>query len=156
MAFWLASAREGQDSDWLQRFDPRFWTLNFPRPKMAALTTTAADGTWTVTADAMSETAHLVQASVTDTAGGIGTARQVLTVDVTVPVLTIDGGTSRSTSDTSPWTYGTTAERAGTMLSDRGGEPTVNNRGVKSVVESSLAGGKYEGDVAKAITECWR
>ena len=43
MAFWLAAAREGQDSDWLQRFDPRFWTVNFPRPMMAALTTTAAD-----------------------------------------------------------------------------------------------------------------
>jgi uncharacterized protein (TIGR02217 family) len=43
MAFWLASKREGQDSDWIQRFDPRFWTVNFPRPMMAALTTTAAD-----------------------------------------------------------------------------------------------------------------
>ena len=32
MAFWLAAAREGQDTDWIQRFDPRFWTVNFPRP----------------------------------------------------------------------------------------------------------------------------
>jgi hypothetical protein len=30
MAFWLASARKGQDSDWIQRFDPRFWTIDFP------------------------------------------------------------------------------------------------------------------------------
>ena len=43
MACWLAAAREGQDSDWIQRFDPRFWTVNFPRPMMAALTTTAPD-----------------------------------------------------------------------------------------------------------------
>lgn len=43
MAFWLAATREGQDSDWIQRFDPRFWTVNFPRPMMAALTTTAPD-----------------------------------------------------------------------------------------------------------------
>ena len=43
MACWLAPAREGQDSDWIQRFDPRFWTVNFPRPMMAALTTTAPD-----------------------------------------------------------------------------------------------------------------
>ena len=43
MAFWLASKREGQDSDWIQRFDPRFWTVNFPRPMMAALTCTAPD-----------------------------------------------------------------------------------------------------------------
>ena len=43
MACWLAAAREGQDSDWIQRFDPQFWTVNFPRPMMAALTTTAPD-----------------------------------------------------------------------------------------------------------------
>lgn len=43
MAFWLADAREGQYSDWIQRFDPRFWTIDFPRPMMAALTTTAPD-----------------------------------------------------------------------------------------------------------------
>ncbi len=43
MAFWLAAKREGQDCDWIQRFDPRFWTVNFPRPMMAALTTPAPD-----------------------------------------------------------------------------------------------------------------
>ena len=43
MAFWLASARDGQDHDWIQRFDPRFWTVNFPRPMLAALTTPAPD-----------------------------------------------------------------------------------------------------------------
>lgn len=43
MAFWLAAKREGQDHDWIQRFDPRFWTVNFPRPMMAALTTPAPD-----------------------------------------------------------------------------------------------------------------
>ncbi len=43
MPFWLATTRDGQDSDWIQRFDPRFWTVDFPRPMMAALTTTSAD-----------------------------------------------------------------------------------------------------------------
>ena len=43
MAFWLAEQRERQDSDWIQRFDPRFWTVNFPRPMMAALTCPAPD-----------------------------------------------------------------------------------------------------------------
>ena len=43
MAFWLAARREGQDSDWIQRFDPRFWTVDFPRPMMAALTTPTPD-----------------------------------------------------------------------------------------------------------------
>lgn len=43
MAFWLASARGGAETDWIQRFDPRFWTVNFPRPMMAAVTTPAPD-----------------------------------------------------------------------------------------------------------------
>lgn len=40
MAFWLARARFGQKSDWIQRFDPRFWTVDFPRPMMASVVTT--------------------------------------------------------------------------------------------------------------------
>ncbi|MBC2670919.1 TIGR02217 family protein [Novosphingobium piscinae] len=43
MAFWLAGARSGQDHDWIQRFDPRFWTVDFPRPMLAAVTVPAAD-----------------------------------------------------------------------------------------------------------------
>ncbi|MET0251753.1 MAG: DUF2460 domain-containing protein [Novosphingobium sp.] len=43
MAFWLADKRRGQRAGWLQRFDPRFWTVDFPRPMMAALTTPAPD-----------------------------------------------------------------------------------------------------------------
>jgi uncharacterized protein (TIGR02217 family) len=43
MAFWLARERRGQDSDWIQRFDPRFWTVNFPRPMMASVVTTGPD-----------------------------------------------------------------------------------------------------------------
>ncbi len=43
MAFWLAQDRNGQDFDYLQRFDPRFWTVNFPRPMMASVIDTSAD-----------------------------------------------------------------------------------------------------------------
>ncbi|MCB2060938.1 MAG: DUF2460 domain-containing protein [Novosphingobium sp.] len=43
MAFWLASKRTGQASDWIQRFDPRFWTVNFPRPMTASVIATAQD-----------------------------------------------------------------------------------------------------------------
>ena len=43
MAFWLASRREGQQADWIQRFDPRFWTVDFPRPMMASVVTTGSD-----------------------------------------------------------------------------------------------------------------
>jgi len=41
MAFWLADKREGQASDWIMRFDPRFWTVNFPRPMMASVVSAA-------------------------------------------------------------------------------------------------------------------
>lgn len=43
MPFYLASARTGQAADVIQRFDPRFWTVNFPRPMMASVVTTAPD-----------------------------------------------------------------------------------------------------------------
>ena len=43
MPFWLASERTVQSEGVISRFDPRFWTVNFPRPMMAAVTTTAPD-----------------------------------------------------------------------------------------------------------------
>lgn len=52
--------------------------------------------------------------------------------------------------------YEITAQRAGSMASDACGNPTVNNRGVKSVVEASLNGGKYQGKVTAAVDACWQ
>jgi uncharacterized protein (TIGR02217 family) len=43
MPYWLATARVEQATDWLTRFDPRYWTVNFPRPMMAAATNPAPD-----------------------------------------------------------------------------------------------------------------
>ena len=43
MAFWLADKRTIQDSDVIQRFDPRFWTVDFPRPMMASVITLGSD-----------------------------------------------------------------------------------------------------------------
>ncbi|MDQ0248290.1 uncharacterized protein (TIGR02217 family) [Sphingomonas kyeonggiensis] len=43
MAHWLADARRGQAEGVLSRFDPAYWTVNFPRPMMAAVTSTAPD-----------------------------------------------------------------------------------------------------------------
>jgi len=43
MGWWLAKVRDQIRKDWIKRFDPRFWTVNFPRPMMAAVTTTAPD-----------------------------------------------------------------------------------------------------------------
>jgi hypothetical protein len=111
--------------------------------------TAAADaaGAWSVTADALTETAQLVRASVTDDSRSVGSSNQVLTVDVTLPVLTIDGGPSRSTVDTSPWIYGTTAEKAGTIVQvTLGGQSlaaTVQSGGTWGVSAQAVASGTY-------------
>jgi len=43
MAYWLAQAADRLAEDWIKRFDPRFWTVNFPRPAMGSLVTTGPD-----------------------------------------------------------------------------------------------------------------
>jgi len=43
MGWRLASPGERPTTGFIKRFDPRFWTVNFPRPMMAAVTTTAPD-----------------------------------------------------------------------------------------------------------------
>lgn len=43
MAYWLATARTVQAESVVTRFDLRFWTVNFPRPMMASVVSTAAD-----------------------------------------------------------------------------------------------------------------
>ena len=79
-------------------------------------TSVGLNGAWTVHAATLTEAPHLVVASLEDAAHNTGTARQILSVDLTVPVVAIDGGATRSTDDTSPWIYGTTAEQAGTTV----------------------------------------
>ncbi len=43
MAYWLCDKRKAQDSAPVMRFDPRFWTVNFPRPMMASVVTTGPE-----------------------------------------------------------------------------------------------------------------
>ena len=43
MRWWLAKKSDQLRTDWLKRFDPRFWTVDFPRPMMASVVTTAPD-----------------------------------------------------------------------------------------------------------------
>lgn len=43
MAYWLCDKRRGQQSAPVMRFDPRFWTVNFPRPMMASVITTGPE-----------------------------------------------------------------------------------------------------------------
>ncbi len=89
------------------------------------ITTAGSSGAWSVEAAALTETSHLVTATVGDAAHNSGRAVQIVTVDVTVPVLGVDGGAARSTVDTSPWVYGTTAEKAGTSVLVRIGGQTL-------------------------------
>lgn len=43
MAYWLCNKRRRQKSSPVMRFDPRFWTVNFPRPMMASVVTTGPE-----------------------------------------------------------------------------------------------------------------
>ena len=40
MPYSLSQTGGNQHKGFIKRFDPRFWTINFPRPMMAAVTTT--------------------------------------------------------------------------------------------------------------------
>lgn len=40
MAYWLAKPGDAMTTGFVKRFDPRFWTLDFPRPMMASVVTT--------------------------------------------------------------------------------------------------------------------
>ena len=112
-------------------------------------------GAWLVTAEALAETTYSVVASVEDGADNAATASQILTVDVTVPVVAINGGATRSTGDTSPWTYGTTAEQAGTIVHVTiGGQhltAMVGSGGTWGVSAQALPEGTYH--VVASVTD---
>ncbi|HEY0411903.1 MAG TPA: DUF2460 domain-containing protein [Allosphingosinicella sp.] len=44
MAHWLAPPGSAKQTGYVKRFDARFWSVNFPRPMMASVTTPAPDG----------------------------------------------------------------------------------------------------------------
>ena len=120
-------------------------TVNVDKHILTA--TAGAGGAWSIAPGTLSETSHSVVASVEDAAGNTGTARQILTVDKTKPVVGIKGGAARATKDTSPWTFGTTGEKAGTTVRvTLGGQhlrTTVNRRGTFGVSAKTLAKGTY-------------
>jgi uncharacterized protein (TIGR02217 family) len=43
MGHWLAPPGSARQTGFVKRFDPRFWTVDFPRPMMASVVTTAPD-----------------------------------------------------------------------------------------------------------------
>ena len=82
----------------------------------ATLTATPSAGAWTVTPATMANGTYPVTATVTDGAGNVGRAEQSLTVDTVLPVITIDGGATLATNDSTPTISGVSDVPAGTPV----------------------------------------
>ena len=80
------------------------------------LTATPSNGAWSVTSPVLANNTYAVVASTTDAAGNLGSASQQLTVDTVPPVVTIDGGVSRTTNDPTPTIAGSSDAAAGTVI----------------------------------------
>ena len=93
------------------------------------------DGTWNVTPSLqIAPGVVTVTASVADPAGNIGSYNQQLTIDVTSPVVTINGGPSRTTADATPTIAGTIVGAAiGTTV-----DVTVAGQALTATVTPSL------------------
>ncbi len=74
------------------------------------------DGTWTVTASALSDGPHRVIAEVSDAAGNSARFTQTLTVDTVSPVVAISGGATAETDDVDPTITGTSNAAPGTTV----------------------------------------
>jgi hypothetical protein len=79
-------------------------------------TTVLSGGTWTVTASTLTDGARTVVASATDASGNTGSATQTLTIDTAAPSVTINGGATRLTNDSTPTITGTTNAATATMV----------------------------------------
>ena len=74
------------------------------------------DGTWSVTAAALSDGPHRVVMSVSDAAGNPASATQTLTVDTVSPIVAITGGATATTNDVTPTIAGTSDAAPGTTV----------------------------------------
>jgi Ice-binding-like/Bacterial Ig-like domain len=74
------------------------------------------DGTWTVTAAALSDGPHRAVAEVSDAAGNPARFTQTLTVDTVSPVVAISGGPTATTDDVDPTITGTSNAAPGTTV----------------------------------------
>ncbi|WP_321397398.1 DUF2460 domain-containing protein [Emcibacter sp.] len=41
--YWLATEQDQPETNWIRRFSPRYWTVNFPRPMVASVVTNGVD-----------------------------------------------------------------------------------------------------------------
>jgi Ice-binding-like/Bacterial Ig-like domain len=79
-----------------------------------------AGGIWSATTEPILNGTYPVVAAVADSQGNTATATQALTIDTTLPTVTIAGGTTVSTNDSTPTISGTTDEAAGTTVTVMG------------------------------------
>jgi hypothetical protein len=89
-------------------------TVNLADETLTGLTT--AGGGWSVTAGALSDGAHRIVVSASDSAGNTDTETQMLTVDTVSPAVTIDGGATEKTNDLDPTITGTSNAAPGSTV----------------------------------------
>ncbi len=98
------------------------------------LTATPTGGAWSVTSASLANGTYPVVASVHDGAGNPGSASQQLTVDTVLPVVTLDGGPSVSTSDPTPTISGTSDVAVDTVV-----DVTIDSQTLHALVDSGGA-----------------
>jgi hypothetical protein len=110
-------------------------------------TTVEPDGTWSVTpTEPLPPGDNLVTVTITDPAGNTGTGTQTITVVALVTTVTIDGGMTAATNDTTPTISGTTNAADGRILTVVVSTQTLTTTvggGVWSVDVAQLADGTY-------------
>jgi hypothetical protein len=105
-----------------------------------------ADGVWSVTTRALTAGNTTVTAEVSDVVGNSSTANQTLTVDLTAPTITITGGVSKTTGDTTPTISGTSNAIGRTVTVTASGQTltsTVSGGGTWTVTAAVLVEGGH-------------
>ncbi|MCU1393198.1 MAG: hypothetical protein JWM34_1626 [Ilumatobacteraceae bacterium] len=106
-----------------------------------------AAGRWSVDSARMSDGVHYITVSTTDSAGNASQAAQALTIDTVRPIVTIVGGATFGTNDSTPTTRGTADVAAGSVItvSYPGGQLTtlVQVDGTWNVTPLALSNGTY-------------
>jgi hypothetical protein len=113
-------------------------------------TTVDANGCWTVTPDpALSPGTHVAAVTITDPAGNVGTAEVSISVVTTLTSITIDGGATDATNDTTPSITGTTSAANGRVVTVKLGIQTktttiADGKWSVSFTAANLADGIYD------------
>lgn len=94
------------------------------------LTTTHVGGAWSVTSAILANGTYPVTASVADAPGNPASATQQLTVDTVLPIITLDGGPSMTTSDATATISGTSDMPAETVV-----RVTVDSQTLRALVQ---------------------